>query len=104
MRAKPDAGVERPIEVQVDGWAELVRWFAFQTDKKREKVAMLLDADALGDDADQAVRVGAARAAAAPTRYSMSVTRTSFSGRCARWIMPRPCSAAMASLESSSRS
>jgi hypothetical protein len=96
VRAEADASVERPVDVQADGWAEPVHRCAFQADEEREEVAVLFDADALDRDADQAVGAGAAGAAAVPDAISLSMTRTPFSGSCARWITPRPCKAEMA--------
>ena len=65
VRAEADAGVEGSVEVQVDGWAELVHRLALQAYEEGEGVAVFLDADALGEDRDEAVRAGATRTAAA---------------------------------------
>src|SRR5664280_2114437 len=64
VRTEADADVEGLVDVQVDGWAELVHGLAFQADEEREGVAMLFDANAPGHDADKAVRAGAAGPAA----------------------------------------
>ncbi len=55
MRTKTDAGIERPIQVKSHGRPELVHRFACQTDKKREGVAALFDADAPGMGGDKVV-------------------------------------------------
>src|SRR5947209_14379648 len=89
--------------MQGDGRAELVHKFAFQADEQCEGVAQLFDADTLGHDPNEAVRASATGTATAPDAILRILTRTPLSGRCARWIMPRPCRATRASLESSSR-
>jgi len=65
VRAEADADIEGPVDVQVDGWTELVHRFAFQADEEREGVAVFFDANALGDDTDEAVRALTAGTAAA---------------------------------------
>ncbi len=61
VRAKADAYVERSVEVQVDGRAELMHRFAFQAHEECEGVSLFFDAYALGEYRHQAVRAGAAR-------------------------------------------
>ena len=55
VRAKADADVERAVDVQVDRRPELVHRFAFQTYEESEGVTVLLDADPLRENGDQAV-------------------------------------------------
>src|ERR1700733_811463 len=65
VRAEADAYVKGPVEVQVDGRAELVHRFALQAYEQGEGVALFFDADTLCEHRHQAVRAGAARPAAA---------------------------------------
>src|SRR5208282_2574582 len=55
VRAEADADVEWPVNVQVDGWAELVHRLACQADEKREGVAVFFDANAFGAGGDEVV-------------------------------------------------
>src|SRR5580700_6567426 len=66
VRAEADADVEGRVDVEGDGWAELVHGFALEADEKGDRVSTLFDADAFGYDGDEAVGAGAAGTAAAP--------------------------------------
>ena len=65
VRAEADADVEGFVEMEGDGWAELMHGFSFEAEEDGEVVAALFDADAFGNDGDEGVGAGAAGAAAA---------------------------------------
>ena len=66
---------------------------ALETDEDRDGIAALFDADPLGH-----------RLRKQATETILHVgDNAPRSGRCARWIIPVPCSASIASFESSSR-
>ena len=65
MGAEANADVEGLVEVERDGWTELMHGFAFEADEDGEVVAAFFEADAFGDDGDEGVGAGAAGTATA---------------------------------------
>src|SRR5277367_5905344 len=65
VRAEADACVKGSVQMEGDGWAELVHGFAFKADEDGEVVTMFFEADAFGDDGDERIGAGAAGTAAA---------------------------------------
>src|SRR5882757_4534005 len=65
VRAEADTGVEGTVEMQLDGWAELMHRLALEAEEDGEGVASFFDADAFGDDGREGVGAGAAGTAAA---------------------------------------
>jgi len=55
VRAETDANIKRPVEVQVNGRAELVHRFAGHADVESKLIAALFNADALGIGGDKVV-------------------------------------------------
>src|SRR5580700_1413976 len=73
MRAKSDAHIKRPVQMQLDRRPELVHRLPVEAHENRELVTMLLDPDALRSYCHEAILRGTSGTAAAAAHAELHV-------------------------------